>query len=538
MESGDKKVREALFQLLFPFSLDADCHGRLRRTLAREGFVPFRLDALELEDAFYGPRHRVSHRAMERYYLPFTNHVLFPGDDNPESFQRMSKALGLRATLHTARFDAPFELHSVDVVLCPFDTGFITLRIELSDVREPSGGAEEEDGGNGERDRGVRATDGDGGAAGGKSGHGRGEADGRDGDLGRQGGFGAGERSGILFSQAIEFADRLRVMQDEDAGDRRAWVEFEGKRYEEIQDFIFQAILPHTVEYLDRTPMDGSYFEKLPYLIDERMFVMAHYAFDGDEEIALLDRYRAVRLDGLDASGEPRISATHEPYIRRFCRDVGFDRWAPDTYYLADESCFCCLTRRPEPEANALADKMLGEYYYGLLLNLFHRIVLLKLANAYSRVQLERTPEQTEVLIRAITTFSAKYDFLEVVSQTQGREIFLLLRRMYGNDELFEDVKMTLTDLYKYQENATSKRSGYLLTVLTIYTVISGIYGMNQVIEDLKGPIRWSAAKTYSPFEWIALAVTLSGLVVAFALTANVLSKWGADWLRRFWRRR
>lgn len=486
MESGDKRVREALFQLLFPFSLDADCHGRLRRTLAREGFVPFRLDALELEDAFYGPRHRVSHRDMERYYLPFTNHVLFPGDDNPESFQRMSKALGLRATLHTAHFDAPFELQSADVVLCPFDTGFITLRVELSDVREPGGG----------------------------------------------------DWAGIRFSQAIEFADRLRVMQDEDAGDRRAWVEFEGERYEEIQDFIFQAILPHTVEYLDRTPMDGSYFEKLPYLIDERMFVMAHYAFDGDVEITLLDRYRAVRLDGLDASGGPRVSATHEPYIRRFCRDVGFDRWAPDTYYLADESCFCCLTRRPEPEANALADKMLGEYYYGLLLNLFHRIVLLKLANAYSRVQLERTPEQTEVLIRAITTFSAKYDFLEVVSQTQGREIFLLLRRMYGNDELFEDVKMTLTDLYKYQENATSKRSGYLLTVLTIYTVISGIYGMNQVIEDLKGPIRWSAAKAYSPFEWIALAVTLSGLVVAFALTANVLSKWGADWLRRFWRRR
>lgn len=469
----DKPLREANYQLLFPFSLNSDCHSALKKTLSQEGFVPFRLNNLEMENEFYGPRHRVSHRDMERYYLPFTNHVLFPSEDNQESFQRMSKRLDTLAVLRTRYFDAPFALHSVDVVLCPFDTGFITLRVQ---AKKPD----------------------------------------------------------MTFTEAIEFAERLRALQDAHSEDRAASLEYEGVSYEETQDFIFKGIVPHIVQHLDRTPMDGAYFEKLPYLIDERMYVMASYAFPEDTDITVVDRYRASRLDGLDDDGRPYISAYHIPYIERYCRDTGLDRWAPYAYYQTDESCFCCLNCLPERKADAIVNKLYGEYYYGLLLNLFHRIVLLKLSNAYSRVQMERDSEKTELLIRDITTFSAKYNFLEVVSQSQGREIFLQLRKMYGNDELFEDVKQTLTDLFKYQENANARRSSYLLTVLTIYTVISGIYGMNQVIEDLKAPIRWSKMTDYSPFEWIAFAVTMSGLLVAFLLSANIVWKWARDLVKRF----
>ncbi|NBC72373.1 hypothetical protein GT003_25535 [Paenibacillus sacheonensis] len=469
---ADKPIREALFQLLFPFSLNADCHQPMKETLLQAEFLPFRLDDKDAETAYYGPRHRVSHRDMERYYLPFTNHVLFPAEDNGESFQRFSKRMDLRAALHTRFFDAPFVIHSVDVILCPFDTGFITLRVEMI-------------------------------------------------------------KPDATFTEAIEFVERLRALQDAHAEDRASWVEHEGDRYEEVQDFIFQAIVPHTVNYLDRSPMDGAYFEELPYLIDERMYVIAFYAFPEHEEITLFDRYRAARLDGFGENGKPCISATHLPYIESYCRHTGLDRWAPYAYYFTDETCFCNLNRLNSARADGIANKLYGEYYYGLLLNLFHRIVLLKLSNAYSRVQLERSPEQTEVLIRDITAFSAKYDFLEVVSQSQGREIFIQIRRVYGNDELFQDVKQTLNDLYKYQENSTSKRSSYLLTVLTIYTVISGIYGMNQVIEDLKGPIKWGKMNGYSPFEWLALAVTVTGLIVAFLLSGNVLWKWGRDLVKR-----
>jgi Mg2+ and Co2+ transporter CorA len=104
---------------------------------------------------------------------------------------------------------------------------------------------------------------------------------------------------------------------------------------------------------------------------------------------------------------------------------------------------------------------------------------------------------------------------------------------VYGNDELFDDVKQTLNDLHSYQHSRTSKQSSYLLTILTIYTVISGIYGMNQVIDDLEGNFDWSFLSGYSAFQWIAFSVTFTGLAIAFLLVLRVLWRWGRDFVRR-----
>lgn len=469
----EKPIREALFQLIFPISLASHAQYQLIPQLTEAGFEAFRLDRLELEHRYYGPRHRVSHQRMERYYLPFTGQVLFPSDDHPDAFRRLSKSMdGMEAdlTIGDARF--PFVVRSADVVFCPFDTGFVTLRVEL-------------------------------------------------------------KPQGLTLTDAIEFADRMRTMENISDADRRAFIRYSGQRYEETEDFLFRVIVPELLPYLDRLPMEGTYFEKLPFLMDERMFVVGYYAVAEDAEITLEDRYRAARLDGRDAEGRPYLNASHRPYIEEYCRRYGYDRWAPDTYYVTDENCFCCLTRRSGERAGRLAGEMYGEHYYGLLLNLFHRIVLLKLSHAYSRVQIERKPDETEELIRCITSFSAKYYFIEVVAHTSGREIFNQLRNVYGNDELYDDVKQTLIDLFKYQERHSSKQAGSLLQVLTIYTVISGIYGMNQVIEDLKAPVRWSAFGGYSAFQWIALGVTLSGLVVSAALTVGILWRVGADYARQ-----
>jgi hypothetical protein len=59
---------------------------------------------------------------------------------------------------------------------------------------------------------------------------------------------------------------------------------------------------------------------------------------------------------------------------------------------------------------------------------------------------------------------------------------------------------------------------------------------MNQVIEDLKGNINWSVTAGYSLFQWIALIITLSGLVVASALVIRILWKWTSDFVRRKFR--
>jgi hypothetical protein len=474
--SEEPIVTKAIFQLIFPFSLEKNCQNSLRETLLNEGFSLFHLGDLELEMAFYGPNNRVNHRNMERYYLPFTNHVLFPNEDDPEAFRRLSKAMSLKAILHTNRLHLGFVIHSVDLFLCPFHTGFLTLRAELDPDQQTT------------------------------------------------------------FSQALEFGDRMRHLQDINKLDFNTSIEYEGRKFEEVEAFVFQVLAPHLMPYLDQSTMEGTSFEKLPFIMDERMFVIGFCAVPEDTDITVHQRYRAGRLDGIDLQGNPRIGATHQPYVEQYCRRFEYDRWAPGTFYITDETCFMCVTREKPDLVTHLANQMYGEYYYGLLLNLFHRIVLLKLSISYSQVQLERKQEHTESLIRDITFFSAKYYFVEIVAQTQGREIFHQLKEVYGNDELFEDVKQTLNDLFKYQESRTSKQSSYLLTILTIYTVISGIYGMNQVIEDLKGHYHWSFLKGYSVFQWIAFIVTFSGLAVTFLLVIGVTWKWSRDFLRR-WRR-
>lgn len=43
-----------------------------------------------------------------------------------------------------------------------------------------------------------------------------------------------------------------------------------------------------------------------------------------------------------------------------------------------EEHIFTCVTNEGEREIAKLASQMYGEFYYALLLNLFHKIVLLK----------------------------------------------------------------------------------------------------------------------------------------------------------------
>ncbi|UUZ83382.1 hypothetical protein LJK88_05655 [Paenibacillus sp. P26] len=126
----EKALKVALFQFLFPFSLNRDCQHSLKRQLKEDGFIPFSLRNLELETAFYGPGYRVSHLGMERYYLPFTNNVIFPHGESEEGFQRYSKRMDMVCTMESRQDAYNVKIHSVDVVLCPFDLGFITVRTE------------------------------------------------------------------------------------------------------------------------------------------------------------------------------------------------------------------------------------------------------------------------------------------------------------------------------------------------------------------------------------------------------------------------
>lgn len=467
----EKKIDAALCQFLFPFSIREGCQLSLQKELKESGFDYFHLDQEEQEWKYYGSSHRVSHRGLERYYLPFASSILFPHSEEEIGFQRYSLRVEMDAKVRFNEIELGFILHSVDITLCPFNLGFVTLRIEL---------AKEE----------------------------------------------------LTYTQALEFIKQFRQLENVLKRKDYPVVCCRGAEYQEVESFLFMEVVPAIKPYLDFVNSDKAYFETLSFFVDERMYAQAFFMVAEGEELSVVDVYRAGQLNGMDAEGRPYVSAHNMQYIKEYCRTHVYSRWAPYTYFVVDDDAFICLTKETQERADKLADQMYGEYYYSLLLNFFHKIVLLKLSVQYPAVQVDKDNKDIGELIRSITEFDAKYFFVETVSQTQGKELFGLLRIVFRNNDLYEDVKSTLGRLFQYQEKFTSRRNNHLLMILTIYTVIGGIYGMNQVIDDLKGNIDWGKMLKYSFFEYIALFVTFSGLIVAAVMGVIALVRWIQELVR------
>ena len=95
-------------------------------------------------------------------------------------------------------------------------------------------------------------------------------------------------------------------------------------------------------------------------------------------------------------------------------------------------------------------------------------------------------------------------------TRSEGKELSCMFRQAFNIDCLYKEVNTTLHELYKSQENHASDKMNMLLFILTIFTVISGIYGMNLVIEDWESPSGLSQISSYTFFEWISLVTALS----------------------------
>lgn len=473
-ETGEEpKLREALQQFIFPFSVKPDSERRLGEVLEKDGFQPFFLDDKKREGSYYGEGRSVNHERMERAYLPYAAHVLFPREHGEDVFNRYSKAIGADCLLDTPEGDLPFSVLSVDVLICPFRLGFLTVRVDLGEYR-------------------------------------------------------------VTFSEAMEFADRFRTLEDIKPRDDHTHVRTDKELFRQVEDYLFTSLVPGVRPFLDQNDPGGAYFETLPFFVDERMIVMGYYGFPEQGELDERTRYRASQLDGLKPGGTPYTSASNPMYIRQYCAEHGYARWAPDTYYMTNEQTFCCLSRETGDIQETIIGEMYGQYYYGLLMTLFHKIVLLKLSTIHSRLRIEHDYDEVENLIYSINKFSAKFYFLELISQNQGSELFLQLRKAFGVEALYREVKQTLGDLFQYQDKYQSKRHENLLMVLTVFTVVSGIYGMNQVIEDLKGTIGWGKMADYSVFEYLALFLTGTGILVSFLLTLRALfTSWRSRRKRR-----
>ena len=299
-----------------------------------------------------------------------------------------------------------------------------------------------------------------------------------------------------------------------------------GKEFSETKRLIFEEYCPWLEGHLSKKE-HTTYFGSLPFFIEERMQVYYYVSFEKDTILDEVTLYRAGLIKGYDEDGMPYAGAKSMEYIRRFCEKHVYDRWADESYYIISNYSFVCLSNESKEKSRLIAERMYGENFYTNILLFFNRLLLLQLSYENTQLRVNDRKGSIEKLIIRITNFSAQFYQPEVHSRIFGKELYIKMKEIFHMDELYNHVNRTLGNLYKNHEKLTGKRHEYLLTFLTIYTVISGIYGMNLVIEqDWKGSINWSQAASYSLFEYIALFVALTGITMGGVLGIVTIYKW------------
>lgn len=257
----EKDVTTAIFQFIFPFSFKTGYEQNMFPFLQKNDFHPFRLDHLENENTYYG-KFQVSHQNMEAYYLSFTNKILFPHSEHQKGLQRYSKDLNLTGHLTTNLISVPFKIHSIDVTLCPYELGFLTIRTEVNTAPN------------------------------------------------------------MTLSEAIEFAARFRVLETKNDTNETICIECNGKKYSQVEKFIFGYLFNGVTDFFEKKRLRSSYFQTFPFFEDQRMYVQTLLSLKEGMELNEVDVYRTSSLSGLTSDGKPYVSANNLPYIHDYLKNT------------------------------------------------------------------------------------------------------------------------------------------------------------------------------------------------------------------------
>lgn len=454
-------IEHGYVNFLFPFAFHEKKRQELIEELENENYTFFCLDKTELEDVYYGPDLKVRHAELEQYFFPFVEDKLFPSKPNSEAFSRFSRTFEETGELLVDGRCTTFQIHSIDITLCPFGIGLMTIRLEVNEKHQ--------------------------------------------------------------LHEFLNFIHHFRVVEAKLEEEKGGMIRANDRTYTSTSDYIFDHMIPCLHPFILREHRLPGYFGTLPYFEDERMYSSAFLFATPGQELTDDQLYRLGQLDGINLKGEPFISSTSPDYIDRYMKRHAHDRSAPFTYTVTSEYTHSTLTVCDPDDMHDELRQFMSTHYYNLLLHYFYRIMLLRLSFEHSNVSWKKDESYVEELIEMISKFSARYYFGEVSVRSTGKEHAKTFVDVFHLDETFREVRDTLSELYRTQENQADKQQNYLLFMLTTFTVVSGIYGMNLVIEDWKGFTDWSKVPGYSFFEWISLIVALTGIGLSFLLILTTL---------------
>lgn len=443
----------------YPFNYRQYHFEKLQRTLKQHQYFHFQINQSEFHESLYGSDVVVSHNLLTQFYYPFIEEKLLNTETSLVHFNRYSKSFSLSSEMKTKFETIPFTIHSADINLCPFGIGIVAIRIQLNDITD--------------------------------------------------------------ITSALSFAHYFRVLHpkvDEELG---ATYTVDEINFENPEQILMEKLAPFLEKFFVDYSYVGKTINKMPFFEDERMYVSAFMQVDPQVEIGEEILYRAGQLNGRDEDGKPYISSTNEQYIKDFVTEHCYDRWADQFYIMTTLQGHIHLSNYEEKKLSKYISNFHSTTYYTVLIHYFYKLMLLKLAFEHSELKFNKDKDIVEDLIEQITKFASRYYFSEVSVRSEGKEITQFFRKVFQLEEKYKEIKETLDELYQVLEDRSADRLNQLLFILTIFSMISGIYGMNLVIDKLGEPISWSGIQGFTLFEWIAFILTIVGLTISTFLIVN-----------------
>ncbi|MEK3887232.1 hypothetical protein [Bacillus sp. FSL K6-3431] len=450
---------------ILPLGYDNRKKIELVEMLKKNGYSFFQIDGTSREMDIYGEEIAVDGKELEQYFLPYVENKLFPASLKENGFHRFTKPIMKHFNLKLRDKSMFFQIQSVDIILGPFGIAFMTIRVQLE-------GQENE------------------------------------------------------LSNVIDFMHHFRVVESKLKEEQGAIIVCpESESHLTVNDLLFEHLCPFLKRFILHDDKLNGYFGSLPYFEDERMYASAFLFSREGSQFTEDQLYRMGTLDGISPDGEKFISTNNPDYIRRYLHRTLHDRWAPNTYTVVTEHAFITATNGSQGDMSRELSQFMGTHYYNFLLHYFYKMMLLRFAYEYSEIDWEKDDEYVKSLIKFITLFSSWYFFQEVSTRSEGKELTKMFRESFNIDNLFKDVNNTLHELYKSQENDASDRMNMLLFFLTVFTVVSGIYGMNLVVEDWESPFTWNKIFTYTFLEWVSLITAVGGIGLSAYLIVTTFGK-------------
>ncbi len=455
----ETKITNAWMTAMLPFSFMTKKEIALSEELLGNGYSFFNLNDKKQQSEFYGDI-ELSSIALKQNFLSYIERRLFPKNIRDDGFQRFSKQISKTGSLQIHDRHYLFTILSIDITLCPFGIGFVSIRVKLDDVN--------------------------------------------------------------LFSDALDFMHHFRILEPKTNNQLGMEVQYDGEPFTCIHDFIMKHLCPEIQKYTVHDDRRDGYFGSLPYFEDERMLVTNYIELDEDH-LPIEQLYRASQLDGYTEESVPFISAANTEHMEEYLKTRVNTRYMPKLCDITTEHVQTTIVYRDTTEAfrEKARVRFMGVHYYTILLHYFYKLTLLELSFRYCELAWKKDEIYVEKLMQLITMFSSKYYFQEVSSRSSSREMSKRLREIFKIDELFSEVSKTLDALYVNQQKAADKRQNYLLFVLTMFTVVSGIYGMNLIIEEWDGNYKWSEIFHYNIYEWICLITAVGGILMTFFLLVS-----------------